>query len=510
MNGSKSVLSRICAQGGVFVWLTLLQLILLWPTVQTISPSAQLHPIAGKSLLFPVPRQPSLAALAALDLRGGGAVEDESEDDEDGVDPYYEDDSFSMLNLCRRAVSFVGRVMKAVFEGDDIAEEKGSDTSIVSSIKRMISRMWKAAVSSEELDSESDEDADGDDVDDVSESRSSDFGTFLSKSYDVEATREDDTSPILGGSINDALNIARSQSRLLVVFIPSSRPGRGKKNADDKKAIESFLSAEVATMAEKRARRKEEGGSFLLWGATAGSPEAVVAMKRLKAQQANNKGQKQPVLIVAYPAQAVDGRGQPQIVPKLLAQHHCSPPPSSETMATWLNALRKRHAKQYASMQLQSREAQYFKDRNEGYKESLKSDKEREEREAREEAERIAKEKAEKERQETIKKRREELRDLLTDEPGNDAADTKTISLRLADGRFGKRRFAADAELADVFNWLDVTFEIERESVQLTTMNGKSSFSWEGGDSTLAEAGLGRMAGLRVIEKKETECSKET
>ena len=65
-------------------------------------------------------------------------------------------------------------------------------------------------------------------------------------------------------------------------------------------------------------------------------------------------------------------------------------------MAAWLNALRKRHAKQYASMHHELKEAQLFKERTEGYKSSVVSDIQRKEREQKEEEERIAKEQAEK------------------------------------------------------------------------------------------------------------------
>ena len=179
-------------------------------------------------------------------------------------------------------------------------------------------------------------------------------------------------------------------------------------------------------------------------------------------------------------------------------------------MATWLNTLRKRHAKQYASMQLQAREAQYFKERKLGYKDSLNSDKEREEREAVEEAERIAKAKAEKKRLAAIAKRREEISVSMPKEP-EAGGSVKTISIRLMDGRSTRRRFSADNTLADVFNWADVTFELEREAFELTTMNGKSTFLYETDrETTLEDSGLGKMAGLRLVDKKEEKVDKES
>lgn len=201
---------------------------------------------------------------------------------------------------------------------------------------------------------------------------------------------------------------------------------------------------------------------------------------------------------------AVSSRGEPKIVPKVLAQHHCSPPPTEEAMAQWLNELRKRHAKQYASMQLQRRESQLYKERVEGYKGSVQSDVTRQIQEQKEEQERIAKEKAEQERLEALEKRRAELLESLPEEPDKTVKDAFTIALRFSDGRSGRRRFASDTPLSTIFNWVDASYSIERELVVLTTMNGKLSFSWEE-TQTLQESGLTRNTGLRVTQKKEEE-----
>lgn len=197
----------------------------------------------------------------------------------------------------------------------------------------------------------------------------------------------------------------------------------------------------------------------------------------------------------------------PKLVPRLLAQHHCSPPPSPELMAAWLNALRKRHAKQYASMHHELKEAQLFKERTEGYKSSVVSDIQRKEREQKEEEERIAKEQAEKERVEMIANRRVELRESIPEEPSKEVAEVMTIALRFPDGRAGQRRFTPDTPMSVVFNWVDSGFELEREQVVLSTMNGQKSFTWEEVDDiSLGDSGLGRMTGLRVTMKKvETE-----
>jgi hypothetical protein len=172
-------------------------------------------------------------------------------------------------------------------------------------------------------------------------------------------------------------------------------------------------------------------------------------------------------------------------------------------MAAWLNALRKRHAKQYASMHHELKEAQLFKERTEGYKSSVASDIQRKEREQKEEEERIAKEQAEKERIEMIENRRIEIRESLPEEPSKEAVDSMTIALRFPDGRAGQRRFTPDTPMSVVFNWVDSGFEMEREKVVLSTMNGQKSFTWEEVDGiSLGDSGLGRMTGLRVTMKK--------
>jgi len=131
------------------------------------------------------------------------------------------------------------------------------------------------------------------------------------------------------------------------------------------------------------------------------------------------------------------------------------------------------------------------------------SDVERRKREKIEEEERIAKEKAENERAEMVERRREELRASLPEEPGKDVLDAFTIALRFPDGRAGQRRFTHDTPVSVVFNWVDSGFEMEREQVVLTTMNGQKSFTWEEAESMpLGDSGLGRMTGLRVTEKK--------
>ena len=189
------------------------------------------------------------------------------------------------------------------------------------------------------------------------------------------------------------------------------------------------------------------------------------------------------------------------MVPKVLAQHHCNPPLKAESMASWMNALRKRHGKQYQSMQTDLNELQLYQERKEGYKGSVQSDNERKLKEAQEAAAQKAKEIKEAARQAEIDARRQELQQSLPEDvkTGN---NVKKIALRFPDGRSGQRGFESDQPLSVVFNWVDAMFEIERETVVLTTLNGKQTFSWNGDDdtTTLEDAGLNKMTAFRVSE----------
>eukprot|EP00562_Extubocellulus_spinifer_P008961 CAMPEP_0178508600 /NCGR_PEP_ID=MMETSP0696-20121128/20839_1 /TAXON_ID=265572 /ORGANISM="Extubocellulus spinifer, Strain CCMP396" /LENGTH=529 /DNA_ID=CAMNT_0020138165 /DNA_START=124 /DNA_END=1713 /DNA_ORIENTATION=- len=331
---------------------------------------------------------------------------------------------------------------------------------------------------------------------------------------------------ITGGSLSSALAMARSQARLLVVYIPNKSKSKAARS-NNGIAETSLNSDEVARASNKPSRRKKgdttssttnDFGSFVVW--TPDSPtssEAAAAVKRLRVKYPG-KGRKSggggggaaagPILLVAYVAQhptMVDSStGRPRLVPKVLAQHHCNPPPDAKSMSLWLNTLRKRHAKQYAAMQHHIREARLYTERVRGYASSQMDDENREMKERQARAEAKAREEEEARRKEAMEQRRAELLDSLPDEPEAGGAGTITIALRFADGRTGRRRFDADdATMGDVFNWVDAVFEMERERIELSTMTGQKKFVFgEDGTSemTLSDAGLGKMTGLRVTE----------
>eukprot|EP00557_Chaetoceros_sp_GSL56_P008531 CAMPEP_0176490472 /NCGR_PEP_ID=MMETSP0200_2-20121128/7888_1 /TAXON_ID=947934 /ORGANISM="Chaetoceros sp., Strain GSL56" /LENGTH=546 /DNA_ID=CAMNT_0017887779 /DNA_START=138 /DNA_END=1775 /DNA_ORIENTATION=- len=322
---------------------------------------------------------------------------------------------------------------------------------------------------------------------------------------------------IMGGSLTDALSKARSQARLLVVYIPSSKPGDKKKQKHDIMAIQSLLSRQVFQMAEKnalpnRSKGQQEdissqsaGGSFVFWSTKYDSKEKVSAMKRLKVKTIGSSS-KNPILMVVYPyaAPTLNALGQVPIIPRVLAQHHCNPPPGKKSLVEWLNSLRKRHRKQYAKMQHDLVELELFRERERGYQSSIKDDRVREEREKEKRRIEAEQEKAEKQRKQEIIQRRKELQDSLGDEPDKDMEGVVTVAVRFSDGGRGQRRFNGEKLVDQVFNWIDVAFEIERETFDLVTMNGKKSFTFGQQEGvSLEDTGLGKMFALRVIKKEQ-------
>jgi len=447
---------------------------------------------------------------------------DESDEDIDSDDegdvPTVTD---KILAMTKKAVRTVQRMVKAAIT---IPEEDESGDDEESEVEESPEEEEDDSVPSETTQDEPEEEKVpepetaqvGNDVD-----VADDFGSYLSTAYEVDDLRDSGKAKgtmIMDGSLQDALQKAREQARMLLVFIPSEKPkseqgglsffGGGKKGSTESEentlvAIKSLLSKEVAKASNRKARKKqtEDSGSFAIWASKAGSSEAAAAIKRLKVKETSAKGEKRPVLCVVYPASSGG-----VIAPKVLAQHHCNPPLKAESMASWMNALRKRHGKQYEVMQTELKELQLYKERQEGYIDSVQSDNERKLKEAQEEADRKAKEVAEAARQAEIDARRQELRQSLPEDMkgGN---NVKKIALRFSDGRTSQRGFSSDQPLTVLFNWVDAMFEIERETVVLTTLNGKQTFAWEGDDitTTLEDAGLNRMTALRVSQATKEE-----
>jgi len=323
--------------------------------------------------------------------------------------------------------------------------------------------------------------------------------------------------------LSTALQKSNSDARFLICYISKTN----QKKADSI-ALSSLFSPEVVKLINRRPLGKKQSGdgtgSYYVWimnGDDNGAPtskEIDLAMKRLKVKpptsSSSSKKKKKkgdgPILAIFYPATTIDpSSGKLKVTPRLLAQHHCHPPPSSpEVMMNWANTIRKRHIREFAKLQHDRKEMQLLRERTEGYKESMKEDKAREEQEERElQAKKEAEEK-ERLRLEQLEERRQELLEGLPEEPEVGSEGVITIALRFGDGSRDQRRFVAEETVVnDLLNWVDAMHGMEREKIELSTMNGSKTFVYveeddeeESGNVTLAEAGLGKMMALRVTE----------
>ena len=135
-----------------------------------------------------------------------------------------------------------------------------------------------------------------------------DFESYLSEAYVPKADDENQsgTKPppwfFIDFSLTEALQIARREARLLMVFIPAATP---MNNPKDVIAEESLMSLPVRAAATRKVKTKLAGDqptlSYFVWATTGGSSEAMQAIKRLKVILKKGKD-KRPVLVVVYPA----------------------------------------------------------------------------------------------------------------------------------------------------------------------------------------------------------------
>jgi len=321
-------------------------------------------------------------------------------------------------------------------------------------------------------------------------------------------------------TLNEALQKANTDARFLICYISKG----GSNNTNNALIMPHLLSSEVVKMINRKPLGKKQTGdtaSYYIW-ITNDDKDVDVAMKRLKVKpptsrskgsskkKKKSKSSTAPILTIVYPSTAIDPSGGNKLTvsPKIVTQHHCHPPPStSETLISWMNTIRKRHLREYNKLQHDRREFQLLKERTEGYIESQQQDKAREEKEKMEKEKKKEEEEKEKARIQQIIDRREELLENLVEEPDMGEEGVITIALRFTDGvkrdmSTCKRRFDASTSTTnDVFNWIDAVHEIEREKVELSTMNGAKKFIYEDKkEQTLEGAGLGKMTALRVSE----------
>mmetsp|Transcript_30708 Transcript_30708/g.63243 ORF Transcript_30708/g.63243 Transcript_30708/m.63243 type:complete len:625 (-) Transcript_30708:41-1915(-) len=334
-------------------------------------------------------------------------------------------------------------------------------------------------------------------------------------------------------SLSEALQQANGDARFLLCYIspkPQSKQAGISKN--NKVVITNLLNPRLVKSANKKPLGKKQvefTGSFYIWICNGDNDSVSVAdislaMKRLKVKPpTSSSGSKKkraskdsPILAIFYPASAIDpsSPNRLKVTPRLLAQHHCHPPPTTaESLVAWMSTIRKRHLREFAKLQHDRKEAMLLEERNKGYISSMKEDAERQLKEEQELKRKNEEKEYERMRQEQLEQRREELLEALSPEPEAGTKGVITIALRFKDGSRDQRRFvAAETTINDVFNWIDCVHKMEREKVTLTTMNGQKSFVYEneGGEGdeanvgdevmTLEDSGLGRMTAFRVSD----------
>ncbi|KAL7489284.1 hypothetical protein ACHAW6_014859 [Cyclotella cf. meneghiniana] len=337
-------------------------------------------------------------------------------------------------------------------------------------------------------------------------------------------------------SFNEILQKANVDARFLICYISlESLP-------QNKILIPSFLDAQFDKLCTRKPLGKknlQDTGSFYVWICT----EKAVgdeAKKRIKikplssnSSSSSNKNKKKqkntaPILTIIHPATTIDSSNRLKVSPRILVQHHCNPPPASlDTLIAWVTSVRKRHLREYAKLQHDRKEILLMKERSEGYMRSIEEDAIRQKKEEEELQRKREEEEKIQRRIGKMEQRRLELFQSLPEEPEN-GEGVMTVALRFQSVPSNataatQRRFLKNDTINDVFNWIDATHGLERETIILSTMNGSRSFRYvedkgekddqeeeeesdgngdmiQGENMTLEEAGLGRMTALRVTK----------
>lgn len=464
-------------------------------------------------------------AKSALYFRGGSDSDMEEEYDEEVLKELCSDES-ALISLTKKSLHLIGKItlhtllamqraakagMQIAFYSEDndveTDDEETMSPSLISKTWTVLTAMWKAALNASDDDLEDMAPTSKEmkkhetNKDKMQNTKVADMGDYLASTYKVPSSSSS-SAQILGGSLSDAMRTCRSQARLLVAYIPTSKPSSSKsKTAFDVTCIQSLRSDEVALAVQAKK------GSYIIWAAKYGSPEAVQAAKRLRTSHASSSKKNLPTLVVAYPSQVLDKKsGKLKIHPKLLAQHHCNPPPNKATLASFLTALRKRHSSHIKTMRAQLREAELHAERRSNYEQSMQLDTQRKKQEVIAKAEKKAKLEEEKKRMQLLKERRSQFLESLGEEPDSNDEGVVTVALRLADGRNAQRRFVDDGSMDTIFNWVDASFEWDRELLQLTTMRGDKKLEWDDCASSSIREYAGsktKMLGLRISLRKE-------
>ncbi len=263
-------------------------------------------------------KKTSITVYKAIRRAISAAFEKEDSDDEDDEDEDEDDEDEAptvldkFIAISKKTVAVVKRMVNAAMTvpEDEVDTEEAEDDE----------EQETAEDFEEEKEDEATKKSETIEPEETSDKAATDFGDYLSEAWGIADERDSGKGKgvtILGGSLQDALLAAKQEARMLLVFIPSEKPESergglsffgGKKGdveseENDKVAIESLLSAEVSKAANKKARKKGDGsGSFAIWVAKAGSPEATAAIKQLKLKETSAKGKKRPIMSVIYPA----------------------------------------------------------------------------------------------------------------------------------------------------------------------------------------------------------------
>ena len=431
---------------------------------------------------------------------------------------------YYMGKLSLKALYAFQRASKAGFENVFLKKDDNEELSISKKVLNIVEAMWNAAMHPDEDDQSNDGNGSTSTSSSSSSSKSNSKGKKTKENNPVNMSHhlsslyglKKSETLILGGTLMEALRQSRSKARLLIVFLPSSKPkskssskslskSSSSSSSYDKTSIQSLLSDEVRQVCESKK------GSYYIWTSEYGSIEGAKAMKMLKPTKVSKQT---PILLVAYPS--MKKQYNHKILPKVLAQHHCNPPPSPISLASFLKALRKRHAGQIKAMRHWLREMEYQNERQMNYQESMVLDTKRKDKERLEKEEKERQMQQEKERLIILDQRRSHFLESMNDEPeagtgtGTGTDSVITVAFRLADGRNAQRRFHSNENMDIIFNYVDAHFLWDRECLSVTSMRGDNKISWEESQTmTIAEyaGSTTNMLGLRISMQKEEQSS---
>jgi hypothetical protein len=278
---------------------------------------------------------------------------------------------------------------------------------------------------------------------------------------------------IKSGPLPPTVKSARSSARLILLYIPSTS------------ATPTSLQAERSLAASVRSYAQSNPSAVVHGIRRSHATKLLSSLSPVKLP--SHPG---PLLLVLTPP--LSSRSTKAAV---AAQHHCNPPPSVSDISSWVKVLKKRHGGHLKKIRLANQEEEFGRERERNYRDGRVKDEERKKLEIE------AKERQE-ERQEFVEARREKLREGLADEPKNGPEDGDVVTVRVeCSGRDERRRFSRDATMSDIFDWIDVTFEVEREKVQLA--GGGKEFTYKDfNEKSLKEIRAPKMWALKMEDEE--------